>query len=105
MIKRDFMTETKVKPEYTGGSSSYYDLVLEGELIDGKQRVKTVKVKISCNQIIKALAMNYAQGNVFKAVWRICASKLGMKKRGHNTHYDAEKIVFFGNDMEQQERK
>lgn len=95
--------QTKITTEHTGGSSSYYDIEVNALLLDGYKRTKVVKVRISCNDVIQALKMNFAQGNIFKAVWRICASKLGRKKRGNNTTYDAEKIVFFGNDLIKQE--
>lgn len=98
----------KVKPkqtlEHTGGSSSYYDVTIDVELADTKR--KQVKpALVSCNTIIEALNMNYAQATVFKAVWRICASKLGRKKRGNNTVYDAEKINFFAARILIQETK
>lgn len=76
-------------PEYTGGSSSYYDLEING-------------VTVSCNDIIEKLGMNFAEGNVFKACWRSCASRnLGKKKAGDKADglYDAEKVVFFGERM------
>lgn len=76
-------------PEYTGGSSSYYDLEING-------------VTVSCNDIIEKLGMNFAEGNVFKACWRSCASRnLGKKKAGAKADglYDAEKVVFFGERM------
>ena len=91
--------------EHTGGSSSYYDTVIEAQLVDGKKRKKTVNVLVSCNSIIEALNMNYAQATIFKAVWRICASLMGKKKRGNNTVYDAEKIVFFAERNLIQEKK
>lgn len=88
--------------EHTGGSSSYYDIEVNA-LTCGERR-RTVKVTISCNEIMKALCMNYAQGNIFKAVWRICAAKLGKTKKGNNTFYDAEKIHFFSKDVMEQEQ-
>lgn len=78
--------------ELTGGSSEYYQLKIKG-------------VTIECNDIIKALKLNYALGNVLKAVWRIGMSHLGRGKPGTTTVYDAEKIVFFGNDQLEVERE
>ena len=83
--------ESKETVEHTGGSSSYYDITLDD---------KTVR----CNDIIEELNMNYAQATIFKAIWRICASKLGRKKKGNNTVYDAEKIKFFAERVLIQER-
>ena len=75
--------EEDTTEEHTGGSSSYYDL-------------KVGDTTIKCLDIIEGLDMNYNEGNIFKAVWRIAAAKQGKTKRGNNMHYDAEKIVFFG---------
>lgn len=72
--------------EYTGGSSSYYDVEVNG-------------TQIRCLDIIEALQMNYAEGNAFKAVWRIAAAKQGKLKKGNTMLYDAEKIAFFGERM------
>ena len=69
--------------EHTGGSSSYYDLKV-GESV------------IKCLDIIEGLDMSYNEGNILKAVWRIAAAKQGKTKKGNNTYYDSEKIVFFG---------
>jgi len=69
--------------EHTGGSSSYYDIELGGSTI-------------RCLDVIEALDMSYNEGNILKAVWRIAAAKQGKTKKGNNMHYDAEKIVFFG---------
>ena len=69
--------------EHTGGSSSYYDLKV-GESV------------IKCLDIIEGLDMSYNEGNILKALWRIAAAKQGKTKKGNNTHYDSEKIVFFG---------
>lgn len=102
---KEVMSKEKNTVEHTGGSSSYYDTVIEAQLVDGKKRKKTVNVLVSCNSIIEALNMNYAQATIFKAVWRICASLMGKKKRGNNTVYDAEKIVFFADRNLIQEKK
>jgi len=76
----------------TGGSSDYYRLTIKGTTIE-------------CNDIIKGLKLNYALGNILKAVWRIGMSHLGKGKPGTTTIYDAEKIVFFGEDQLGEEKK
>ena len=70
--------------EYTGGSSSYYDLFIP-ELGE-----------VKCLDIIEGLDLTYAEGSVLKAVWRIAAARQGKHKKGNTSVYDAEKIVFFG---------
>jgi hypothetical protein len=83
------------EPEYTGGSVSYY-------------RVKVAKptsedlpaYEAECNDIIESLRMSYAEGNAFKAIWRMCAARLGKSKKGYTDGlYDAEKVEFFGKRM------
>lgn len=87
-----------VTQEYTGGSVSYYQVVV---------RNPTTRCYLpytaECNDIIEALGMNYAEGNAFKAIWRMCAARLGKSKRGYkDSLYDSEKVVFFGERMVEQ---
>lgn len=85
-------------PEYTGGSVSYYTIHVEHPTTEGRPPYTA-----ECNDIIEALNMNYAEGNAFKAIWRSCAARLGLTKKGYEDGvYDAEKVVFFGNRMEVQ---
>ena len=87
--------------EYTGGSVSYYKAPVAAPLSGGAPYVA------ECNDIIEALGMNYAEGNAFKAIWRMCAARtLGVKKRGYTDGlYDAEKVVFFGTRMVAQQSR
>jgi hypothetical protein len=78
-------------PVLTGGSSPYYSIDVNG-------------VTIECNDLIRALQLPYADGNVLKAVWRIAIDRIGRGKPGTTRLYDAEKIVFFGNDMVEREK-
>lgn len=77
---------------YTGGSVDYYSVEIMNPTSGSDPYIA------ECNDIIEALGMSYAQGNIFKAVWRMCAAEnLGKSKRGYEDGlYDAEKIVFFG---------
>ncbi len=77
--------------EHTGGSSSYYSVVIENPTTEGRPQYYA-----ECNDIIEALDMTYAEANVFKACWRKAAERtLGLKKAGNNAVYDSEKMVFF----------
>ena len=87
--------------EHTGLTVSYYDVVILEPT--NPEHAKETPVIVSCNDIIEALNMNYACANVFKAVWRICAAKMGKMKKGNNTKYDAEKAVFFSERLLVQE--
>lgn len=89
------------KPEYTGGSVSYYIVKIDSPTSPG-----VPKYVAECNDIIEALGMNYAEGNAFKALWRRCAARQGKSKLGYlDGLYDAEKVVFFGKRLIAQESK
>jgi hypothetical protein len=77
--------------EHTGGSSSYYRVSITSPT------TLTEPYDAECNDIIEALGMTFAEGNVFKALWRTAASRQGKHKKGNNGVYDAEKMVFFSN--------
>ena len=83
------------EPEYTGGSVSYYRVEVPRPTSKGVHPYMA-----ECNDIIEALQMNYAEGNAFKAIWRMCAARLGKSKKGYTDGlYDAEKVEFFGKRM------
>lgn len=67
---------TKIKSD--GGSTSYYDLPKDCETL---------------NDLIEYKNMNFARGNIFKAVYR-----LG-EKDGSETMYDLKKIIYFAERM------
>ncbi len=85
----------------TGLSVGYYTVEVKTPL---NKRSKPYMAE--CNDIIEALGMNYAEANVFKAVWRSCAARqLGVMKDGYDGPvYDAEKMVFFANRVLAQRR-
>lgn len=77
-------------PEYTGGSVSYYKIRIENPTTAPEPYTA------ECNDIIEALGMDYAEGNAFKAIWRACAARKGMMKKGYDSpKYDWEKVKFF----------
>lgn len=82
----------------TGGSSSYYRLEIDRPTSGGQTYT------VECNDIIEALGMNYAEGNVLKAVWRHAALRQGRGKPGSTLKYEAEKVIFFGERLVEQAR-
>lgn len=82
------MSERKL----TGGSSDYYKVPITKPTTPGK-----APYEAECNDIIEALDMRFAEANIFKAIWRRAAARLGNGKPGTTDLYDAEKIAFFGN--------
>lgn len=84
---------TEDEREYTGKSSSYYTVeIMKPTTPTNQQYIAEV------NDIIEALGMNFAEGNIIKAVWRIAAARtLNKSKKGYDSgKYDAEKIVYYG---------
>lgn len=76
-------------PPLTGGSVGYYRARVSSPTSGGDAYI------VECNDIIEALGMNYAEGNVLKALWRLAALRKGQGKPGNTSKYDAEKIKFF----------
>lgn len=91
--------KVEYEQEHTGGSVSYYKVEVKSPTTFEQA------YWAECNDIIEALDMNYAEGNAFKAIWRRCAERQGKKKKGNNTFYDAEKIVFFAQRILEQEKE
>lgn len=76
--------------EYTGGSTSYYEL----DILHPHKKRRPYMAE--CLDIIEALGMSFAEGECFKAIWRKCAARQGKAKRGYDdAKYDAEKIAFY----------
>lgn len=78
----DTGSPTDTAPKLTGGSSAYY----MADLLDGRQ--------IECFDLIEALGLNFAEGNILKALWRRAKARMGGGKPGTSSLYDAEKLVF-----------
>lgn len=73
----------------TGGSSDYYKLH-----IANPANLPT-SYSCECQDIIEALKLDFNEGNIFKALWRRAAARLGNGKPGFEDGvYDAEKIKF-----------
>lgn len=78
MIIDDEYTDYTVSQEYNGGPSDYYDLPDYAETL---------------NDLIEYKEMSFAQGNIFKAAYRL-GNKEGVKKE-----YDLNKIIYFAERM------
>ena len=78
-------------PALTGGSSAYYSIEVAKPCTVGREPYVA-----ECQDLIEALNLNFAQGNAFKAIWRMGATALGRGKPGTSLLYDAEKVEFFG---------
>lgn len=84
--------------EHTGSSVNYYKVyVANPTTLDQPYYAEA-------NDIIESLGLTFAEGNLLKAVWRIAADRNGKKKKGNNSVYDAEKLVFFANRVLVQEK-
>ena len=89
----------KNKKEFTGSSVSYYQVRIDHPASTSEPYTA------ECVDIIEALGMTWSEANVFKAVWRIAASRLGKSKKGHSNLYDAEKVVYFGLRILEREKR
>jgi len=81
------------KNTLAGGVSNWYTLdVLSTQ---GKANYTAV-----CDDIILALNMTFQEGEVFKAVWRKAAARMGNGKPGNTALYNAQKVLHYGKIME-----
>ena len=83
----------------TGGSSNYYKTFIT------HPTTLEEPYMAECNDIIESLNMNFAEGNIFKAVWRMAAHRAGKGKPGTSYLYDAEKIEFFAQRLIEQNKE
>lgn len=63
--------------------------------IDHPQRENQIPYSAECEDIIEALQMSPDEANIFKAVWRSAAARLGNGKPDHKALYDAEKMLHY----------
>ena len=73
----------------TGGSSDYYKVEVT------HPTTAPDAYTAECNDIIEALGLDFAEGNIVKAIWRSAKARQGAGKSGNSENYDAEKGVFF----------
>lgn len=86
------------KPEHTGGSVNYYKVHV------ANPTTLPEAYDAEANDIIESLGLTFAEGNLFKAIWRMAADRNGKKKKGNTSVYDAEKLVFFAERVLVQEK-
>ena len=92
--------ESKDSGEFSGGHVSYYTIDI-GDPMNGDSPHRA-----TCQDIIEALGMSFNEGTAFKAIWRKCAARLGMKKKGDDGGlYNAQKVQFAGERMVTEEKR
>lgn len=74
----------------SGGSNDYYQLGVPAPTRPGIE-----PYICECNDIIEGLELNFAEGNILKALWRIARARQGKGKPNTPREYDAEKVLFF----------
>ena len=89
----------KSPPALTGAHVSYYRCPIPNPC-----RPTTAPYVAECDDLIIGLRLTFQEANVFKAIWRSAAARLGDGKPGHSALYDAEKIVHYGQLIEQMVR-
>jgi hypothetical protein len=70
----------------TGGTSSHYDIVIEGNTFIAQD-------------VIEVLNLNYSEANILKAIIRQANARLGNGKVDTPLKYDREKMVWFSNRL------
>lgn len=73
----------------TGGSANYYKIRIDNPT------TASMPYTAEINDIIEALGMTYAEGNVFKAVVRHALARQGRAKPGNTQMYEAQKALWF----------
>lgn len=102
-FKDKYMKETEVtsqspsepqKFKSDGGSSDYYKITLTNK--DGES------IKVEMGDIIRqAFNNDFDLGNIVKACRRIAEAKQGRGKAGVDIAYDANKIIYFANEIKE----
>ncbi len=76
-------TDLKTPKQPTGLRNDYYDITLPSGYT------------VAAMDVIEALDLNFAEGNILKAIWRQATARKGNGKEGTSRKYDLEKVVFF----------
>lgn len=74
-----------------GGLNDYYL-----QRVDHPQRKDADPYTAECDDLISALRLNFGEGCIFKALWRIGKTRQGLGKPGVTILYDKEKIEHYG---------
>jgi hypothetical protein len=101
-LEKELVQDKEAEQEYTGKSVSYYKVFVDHPTSEGVE-----PYYIECNDIIEALNLSFAEGNVLKSLFRrAVARKYGITKKGYDDGlYDAEKMVFFSERVLKQEQQ
>lgn len=84
------MLELHAESKLTGGFSNYYLVRVEYP-----QRQEQPPYQAECEDIIRALGMDFDEGSLFKELWRSANARRGNGKPGHSAVYGAEKMVHY----------
>ena len=94
------LPKTELK-EFSGGDVNYY-------LLEIPEPKRLAPYTAECEDLIEALEMTFAEGNVFKALWRSCNMRAhGHGKRGQDDQgvYDGDKIAYYGERVKQYRKR
>lgn len=91
---RQVIQESRLAAQLTGGklSGNHYYRVQVAEPMSSELQPYTAE----CADIIEALGMTFNEGEAFKALWRLAASRQGRGKPGNKAQYDADKVKHYG---------
>lgn len=72
----------------TGFHVDYY-------LVEIKEARRGVTGIVECDDVIEALGLTFAEGCVFKEIWRTARARQGVGKPGHTQRYGREKVLHY----------
>lgn len=101
LVKQEKRRTDAENSELSGGDVNYY-------LLDIKEPKRLAPYMAECEDIIEALEMTFAEGNVLKALWRSCNMRVhGHGKRGQDMNgiYDGDKIAYYGERIKVQRQR
>lgn len=90
----------RVGDNKSGGQVTYYSVDVDDPSKGGEP------YHAECIDIINALDMNFSEGEAFKSIWRCAADRHpGLEKAGNETVRDAQKVAYYGGQMERLEKR
>lgn len=83
----------------SGGDNDYW-------VADVTEPKRLAPYQAECEDLIELFQFNFAEGNAFKALWRMGIARIKDGKPGDTPLRNAQKVAYYGQRMEvQQERK
>ena len=82
----------KNPPGSSGGDNDYY-------VVKIKHSKRFSPCTIECEDVIRALNLDFFEGEAFKSIWRKATDRLGNGKPGDSALRNAQKVQHYGSRM------